>query len=718
MGFDDNIWRDDGRSRSYDRYDRRGGRTGRYDSRDAYDDYDAYDDFDDRGRSGRSSRNSRRDADNRSSRNTRSTRSGSLLDKLDSIDGDSLFADRDAGSSQSGSDDRPTRERSSRTAGEARRGSRSDDRSTRGARNSNAARDVGDSRSSSGTYSQRNRRSTYDPYDLYGTSSRGDSRSRRNSDSGRLDERDRYGRYDYDDYATGYGNDRSRSPRAGRGGDYGYDDYDSSRRFRGGNGRESDVRGRVSAGRDSSVVGSVKEFFLGLPAAAVDFAHAVVDRFGLVAAIVMGAVAIVLVTLLVSGLVGFVTTLPPLFGAGADDQAAQEEDETPIDEQALTDLIGSGFSKELVSAAENSTEARWIAAHPEEYASFGSDLQQKVIKLAATEPEAVHFARVFPYDYPASKPNSAADHVDSSKNGVPVLYQWDERWGFTEYDSSAFAFTGNFPTALSMVCQTIKGDTEATPYAIGQSLASKGITLTDGQLKTIPASEKQLGSSTVVETTGSNAGGYGEDDEDYGYDEDVEQVERYDEDGNYDVNGEYDADGYYIGSPYDTMDDGYGDGGEGGESGDSDSGDGEAKKKDAEKEAETVDSEPVDKAAKMLGLNFVELPVGELTLKEALKSQEVVLLYVGPGDFTETGHFVVATGLTEDGKVSLCDPFSAVRTDQDWDVNTLMLQTKAVYGFDRKQTTSSRESSASDGADGTGGANGMDGTSGTGMQGT
>ena len=706
MSFEDNIWRDGGRNRSDDRYgDRYGDRfDSRYDDR--YDDRysDRYDresrrsgsrGADDRSRSTRSSRNSR-DLDGRSSRGSRSMRSGGLLEKIDSIDSDSLFADRDAGSSRSGSSDRSSRDRSSRAAGGTRGAPRASGSSSRGPRSSGAAESARSSRRSSSSYDQRGRQSTYDPYDLYGGIGRSDTRSRRISERSRSDGYGRYERYGYDDRGyERYGYD-----------DRGYDDRSSNRRSRGDNGHASDTRGRGNAGRGPSALDRVKDFFVGLPAAAVDFAHAVVDRFGLVAAIIMGAVAIVLATLLVSGLVGFVTNLPPLFGAGGDEQAAQEEDETPIDEQALTDLIGSGFAKELVSAAENDTDVRWIAAHPDEYASFGSDLQQKVIKLAATEPEAVHFARVFPYDYPASKPNTGADHADSSKNGVPVLYQWDERWGFTEYDSSAFAFTGNFPTALSMVCQTIKGDAEATPYAIGQSLASQNIALTDGQLKTIPASEKQIGSSTVVETAGAN----GESGDEY-YDEGTEQVDRYDEDGNYDVNGEYDADGYYIGSPYDDMGDGSGDSSGDGENGDSSSTDGDAKEKDAEKEAETVDSEPVEKAAKMLGLNYVELPVGELTLKEALKSQQVVLLYVGPGDFTETGHFIVATGMTEDGKVSLCDPFSAVRTNQDWDVNTLILQTKAVYGFDRKQTTSS---TGSTGTTGTSGANSTSGTNGAG----
>ncbi|MBQ1871316.1 MAG: C39 family peptidase, partial [Lachnospiraceae bacterium] len=54
-----------------------------------------------------------------------------------------------------------------------------------------------------------------------------------------------------------------------------------------------------------------------------------------------------------------------------------------------------------------------------------------------------------------------------------------------------------------------------------------------------------------------------------------------------------------------------------------------------------------------------------------------------PGDFTYTGHFIVLTGIDEDGKIMVNDPNSRNNSDKHWDVDTLVKQIKAlwVYGM-------------------------------------
>ena len=54
-----------------------------------------------------------------------------------------------------------------------------------------------------------------------------------------------------------------------------------------------------------------------------------------------------------------------------------------------------------------------------------------------------------------------------------------------------------------------------------------------------------------------------------------------------------------------------------------------------------------------------------------LKSGFVVIVNVGPGDFTDSGHFFVARGVSNDGTIQINDPYSSVNTAKTWDANAI-----------------------------------------------
>ena len=56
-------------------------------------------------------------------------------------------------------------------------------------------------------------------------------------------------------------------------------------------------------------------------------------------------------------------------------------------------------------------------------------------------------------------------------------------------------------------------------------------------------------------------------------------------------------------------------------------------------------------------------------------------LIVGPGDFTDNGHFFVVTGIDGDGNLRINDPYSAERSNRAWDVDTVLGQTKALWAY-------------------------------------
>ena len=149
---------------------------------------------------------------------------------------------------------------------------------------------------------------------------------------------------------------------------------------------------------------------------------------------------------------------------------------------ALVELLGDETSAKLLAEAKTSIDALWIAAHPDEYAFDGVEVQYKVLKLAADEPQALTYVREFPDSYPADGVNmdkSVAMSTSSPAAGVPDtnvphLYQWDRRWGYTTYSSAAFGLTGCGPTSLAMVYQGLTGSNDKSPYDIAKIADERG----------------------------------------------------------------------------------------------------------------------------------------------------------------------------------------------------------------------------------------------------
>lgn len=82
-----------------------------------------------------------------------------------------------------------------------------------------------------------------------------------------------------------------------------------------------------------------------------------------------------------------------------------------------------------------------------------------------------------------------------------------------------------------------------------------------------------------------------------------------------------------------------------------------------------------------LGLVSEELPASEAAVRAALLAGKPVICSVGPGDFTTTGHFIVLSGLTEDGEVVVHDPNSAERSAQPWDLERVLGQCLNLWAF-------------------------------------
>lgn len=85
--------------------------------------------------------------------------------------------------------------------------------------------------------------------------------------------------------------------------------------------------------------------------------------------------------------------------------------------------------------------------------------------------------------------------------------------------------------------------------------------------------------------------------------------------------------------------------------------------------------------AQELGLSAEKISVTKDAIKEKLKAGQPVICSMAPGDFTDSGHFIVIRGLSDEGKMLINDPNSISRSEKEWKVNTVVKQIKAAWSY-------------------------------------
>ena len=85
--------------------------------------------------------------------------------------------------------------------------------------------------------------------------------------------------------------------------------------------------------------------------------------------------------------------------------------------------------------------------------------------------------------------------------------------------------------------------------------------------------------------------------------------------------------------------------------------------------------------AHAIGLPVTEIDVTEKAMKKALENGQVVIVNFAPGLFTEYGHYVVITGQTQDGSLIMNDPYSEERSNQTWDIGTIVNESQGLYAY-------------------------------------
>ena len=122
-----------------------------------------------------------------------------------------------------------------------------------------------------------------------------------------------------------------------------------------------------------------------------------------------------------------------------------------------------------------------------------SSLPDKLTELLKNNPET----RSFVLNYPQNKNKEFQIDLSEYKNSneVPLLLQWDERWGYHPYSGDLLGLTGCGPTCLSMVSIHLLNNEQYSPKYIAEFSEKNGYSVpgSGSSWRLISEGGKQLG---------------------------------------------------------------------------------------------------------------------------------------------------------------------------------------------------------------------------------
>ena len=116
---------------------------------------------------------------------------------------------------------------------------------------------------------------------------------------------------------------------------------------------------------------------------------------------------------------------------------------TPVD----FDIVQDGDAETMVREYAEAAGVRY------------RDYPKSLVELLDRNPETKEFV----LNYPFRKEETVDMREYDRSEGVPLLMQWDTRWGYMEYGSDVVGLTGCGPVCLAMAGYYVTGDPDFSP---------------------------------------------------------------------------------------------------------------------------------------------------------------------------------------------------------------------------------------------------------------
>lgn len=94
-----------------------------------------------------------------------------------------------------------------------------------------------------------------------------------------------------------------------------------------------------------------------------------------------------------------------------------------------------------------------------------------LIDALFANPEILEFV----INYPQKKGRIHSHNVGTIREKIPLLLQWDERWGYAKYGDNIIGVCGCGPTALAMVIAGLTHNKYITPYVVARFVKSQNL---------------------------------------------------------------------------------------------------------------------------------------------------------------------------------------------------------------------------------------------------
>ncbi len=143
--------------------------------------------------------------------------------------------------------------------------------------------------------------------------------------------------------------------------------------------------------------------------------------------------------------------------------APETEYDTTVDISAYAD--DTGYAGQLYQLRDEYDQVYTILAHYDE-------IPERLIRLALSNNETMDYVAQYVTLKDADQTIDLSAEAESET--VPLLLQWDTRWGYETYGSGLVGYTSCGPTCIAMVALYLTGDTDWDPGSVAAWADSAG----------------------------------------------------------------------------------------------------------------------------------------------------------------------------------------------------------------------------------------------------